>query len=613
MEQTDSTSNDENDSLIEKVRKILLPTRRYHNIVPFEDERGAKRECFRAGFGQGNGCEQKVFIKVDKKPEGVAAHESADLNCNTPNELDIMFRLPVVEALSHGIAPISDFYDSDGMKILIMPEFENSMSLKRTVKREIQVGDKTESVVTPLNKSEFNSAFEGIIEASRYLIKDKGLVHRDLNPTNILLRRASGSKDNLETMIIDLENARDINEIKPDTKAVGARSIRDFALDSLFTDKPHVAPETAEAYSIGMNALLALLGDMPVRYDPYSGTAIELASGDSLLDSEGLVDVEKHNKAVDAAIARLPAWAKRHAKWIRKSIEGDVNKRYSSIDGLVNDFAKASAPTLRERISGLSKKAKVAIAAGAIGLSTLTGLVGNQYVKAEGARQQLEQERMQQNTESMYKSDFKSGYNELIRSFFNGGISFDGGATLKPINKIGLYADADKIKEVCKENNLDYKLVNAMYLVNETFASVSATGAETKGLTLLDPFRCGPMGDYDPESNLRNGAKRLSDLFDKYQVDRAALSKTLDVGYIFNPNGYPSGVVEALTEFYCAKKGYRGAGSNYESDKEEGSFTLTEGAREIVWNVLRGGPNCEGWGGMGYYYLDMPAKDFKLK
>ncbi|MEK6927238.1 MAG: protein kinase [Nanoarchaeota archaeon] len=334
----------------------LLETHAFSDVTPFTDEQGQQKNCFIAREGSG-GNTRSVFIAVDKAPGSAVAQMLENKGYNLGNEVKITLGLPVDEAILHGVNPLLRFMEVDGNYVAISPHFVNSKSLRRKVKEE-----------GTLSKQEFVSVFKQVIAAEDYLIS-KGIVHRDLNPGNILLR---GKGKGIESRLTDLATAGSLgNESDSTLPTGGQRAIRDPKYGKVFTNQTTNSVQN-EMYGIAMDALFAINGALPVYYDFISGMGIETATGESLLDENGKIVPEKHNAAIDRAIAKLPRWAKRHASWIKKATQSEG--RYQSFQQFKEDFEKSASPSLIERVRELSNKTKGAIAGGLVGVMALTGV-----------------------------------------------------------------------------------------------------------------------------------------------------------------------------------------------------------------------------------------------
>ncbi len=356
-----------------------LPSERYHNIALFTDEQGAQRACFTGLRGTPQSA-QEVFIKINKTPGSDMAKVHAERGHNTEQEVRTLLGLPIDEALSNHISPLVDYAVDEQTEttISVEPRFRGAKSLKRKIREE-----------GVLSTSTFEDFMSQYLQANRYLIREKGLVHRDQNPGNILLGPSLKGKG-LETRLTDMTTATSLNTIDPgESTTWGARSIRHFAYASPFSHAK-VSPEQAEIYSIGMNAIFALTGMFPVYYDNLHSTGVSALTHESLLNPDGSINVQKHNQALEQVFSRFPKKARKHITWIKKCVDGDVGKQYNSIDQLCEDFDKSISPTLIDRIRELPKGVKGGIA---LGMSALVLAAGAGVYQLDSTQQQLAEQR----------------------------------------------------------------------------------------------------------------------------------------------------------------------------------------------------------------------------
>ncbi len=320
------------ESLLERIVAILPP--KYQEFTKFEEEIGGTREIFIANWGR-NG-ERKVAIKVDKFPKSKNAEYHTRRGYTTSHEIDISLKINPEEAIEHHIISLVDYYEKDDLVVSVEPWFENSKSLKKIIKEQ--------GTLTP---AEFEQVFSQVLEAVRFLIKDKELYHRDLNPSNILIRK-EGKK--LEARITDLANACSVNDVtaKPRPTA-GARLITDPCLGSTFTGFPTQYDQSSEIYALGVNMLLALTGKTAFKYDIDNGTAIQYYEGiRSVLDKEGKLDFLAHNWVLTEAVNKIPWRTRKFKEIIHWCMIAERSQRISSIDELIKRFNEASKHSLRD-------------------------------------------------------------------------------------------------------------------------------------------------------------------------------------------------------------------------------------------------------------------------
>ena len=236
--------------LIDIVRGIL-PSDKYQKLQPFNEEKGGTRETFLADWGMG---ERKVIVKVDKKPVSPNGEYHVKRGYTTAHEIEVTSKIGLEEAVQHHISPLIDYYEVGGVTVSVEPFFEGSKSLRRLVEEKGR-----------LSYKEVKEIFTQILEAERFLIKDKGLYNRDLNPGNILIREG---RNGLEVRITDLANATSIDDVSAKSRpTVGARMITDPFLGEKFTGHLSCYDERSEVYAIGVNLIYALTGQVPFEYD----------------------------------------------------------------------------------------------------------------------------------------------------------------------------------------------------------------------------------------------------------------------------------------------------------------------------------------------------------
>jgi hypothetical protein len=279
-------------------------------------------------------------------------------------------------------------------------------------------------------------------------------------------------------------------------------------------------------------------------------------------------------------------------------------------DQLRAKYLKTIKKGIRKRDWGKIAK----LGAAALVILGLAGYSGHKFFEAKQAQKSAQEREREELLEKLYYSDFTTGYNELIRAHLNGGYSrywdYDE-KNRKPLSRISRLNDSKKIDALCAEHNIEPRLVDTVYVVNECFANLDKSGMQYHGLSLFDPYRSWAVETIDPEHNLRSGLARLSRLFDKYKVDRAAVSKACKDGVLWR--NQPAGFVEALTEFYAYTKGRTSTSGATEDELYASDRNLSpvpKAVHKIVYNILRGGPDGDETGSA---WLNDPPKDFTLK
>ncbi|MDP3881346.1 MAG: serine/threonine-protein kinase [Nanoarchaeota archaeon] len=408
-----------------KIARGVLPRGKYHDLKSFDEEEGAQRICLTANRGIPPHT-QEVFIKIDKEPVGEAASRLKEGGYTTHQEVKTLLEIPVDEAIHNHLSPVVDFYmsASTGSTISVEPRFKGAKSLKRRVAEQ-----------GPLDTKEFEDFMRQYVQANVYLIKNRRMVHRDQHPKNILIGPSINGKG-LEARLTDMTTATTLDSIDQSSSTTwGARSIRHFAYGNSSFEK-RIGAEQAEIYSIGMNAIFSLTGMFPVYYDNLNGTGISAFTGENLLNKDGTVNIEKHNEAIEQALSKFPKKARKHTGWIKKCVNGDVDKQYRSIDSLVRDFERTVTPTLIDRMRSIPKKVKAGLAAGLAALTIGGGALTYEIIEknkehsvqlAEASRYKITAEWNGLNPQirnnlfemkaSLYGKDYSKGYprNKFLR------------------------------------------------------------------------------------------------------------------------------------------------------------------------------------------------------
>jgi hypothetical protein len=165
-----------------------------------------------------------------------------------------------------------------------------------------------------------------------------------------------------------------------------------------------------------------------------------------------------------------------------------------------------------------------------------------------------------------------------------------------------------------------------MYYVNATYADVANNDLSRRGINFFDPYRATyvkgtDQEKFDPVCNLEGGAKRLSRLFDKYNVDRGMIKKGNVYGAsekIKNNDPSLQPLIHALKQFYLFEKRY----SNDEGEDEDyrrqliefksRNIKTPEAVREIIYAILTDGPHADMNGALLYITTILP-KNFMLE
>jgi len=302
---------------------------KYHNIQFWKE--GGTRLLFTADWGPGN---EKRVIKVDKVMLRNASPRSlrhVERGYVTANDMDALAQLPA-DAEQHGLMRLLDYADLSefGRGKVVVEPFFNSQSLEEKVASEGAVSFKNGK-----------DLFGKIFHAADYFVTHTGRLHRDPKPANILVGVGAQAGN---VRITDFANSRSVfdKEIKY-LPTAGSTQVTDWQLYGTLTGKETVYDEKSEVYAYGMSYLFARLGKQFVDIDPDKRTAVALDTGESLLNDEGMIDKTKYNSALKRAIKGL---SRKERKFVQRALTSDLDKRYSTLDELVQGFDKMHRPGL---------------------------------------------------------------------------------------------------------------------------------------------------------------------------------------------------------------------------------------------------------------------------
>lgn len=280
-------------------------------------------------------------------------------------------------------------------------------------------------------------------------------------------------------------------------------------------------------------------------------------------------------------------------------------------DQLKEKYLKAIRNNLHKRDWGRLAK----MGAAACLFLALSGFYGFKHRESERAREDTERKHQNELINDAYKNEFRSAYSSLVDDQMQPGLTYrELGVELMPFNRIALNIATDRkiVEDVCRKHNLPFTLIKTMYQVNSAVSRTWYDSPDRHGLNLLDPYRAHITGAIDPLDNLKYGARRLDILFSKYQVDRDALREMLKSDSLHSLDEYPTGVKEALIQFYSHEK------NKNEADEEKqyalrsefknphGVRKFPETVREIVYTLLKGNP----MGTSTFLQLEKPPKEF---
>jgi serine/threonine protein kinase len=344
---------------------------------------GGTRRIYTASWGPGN---KKVVIKVDKTPKSAHAKRHVSRGYTTERELQIVTNIK--DAEGNNIIPIRDYYFSPELKgmgysgFVTVEDFFPGQTLKELVTQH-----------GPLGKQDFVEAFGDVVQAEKYLINTEGILHRDPNTSNILIKKNGRTRASL----IDLTNAARIDDLKDGVLPTsGSRYLVDPSKIQGFTGQISHYDESSEARALVTDMYYAVTGEMPFRFDIDGGEATNMSNGENLLDENGRIDQKKYQKGLESAISKIPKTFKRFRKLFKKGLSLDSQKKYESINDLASDFEKASKPTVMEELRSFSSRHQTLMPAlamaGIIGAMSLGGYTLDLYSRASRAEVRAEME-----------------------------------------------------------------------------------------------------------------------------------------------------------------------------------------------------------------------------
>ena len=295
---------------------------------------------------------QKVVLKVDRDPSQIekrGARGNAQRGYGTSTEADIISNL-----YGHGVLDISTKEKggrphpnilgslcrslNDGTTVVIEPYIKSAKTL------EERVANKRCSIY------EAELIFGQLLSAY-FQLENKGVVHRDLHPSNILVKR------NFEVYIIDFATAARVNTIDPSYRpTAGGRSVTDPTLFAAFRPAQLRsnrlldvgATMNSEIYSLGSIFFYMLQGQAPFCYDPDEPLG-RSADAENMLKEDGELDQDKHKAALERLVKNLPSSARSYNKLLKLCLSTRASYRRYSISELVRAFLDGRI----KRIDGL--------------------------------------------------------------------------------------------------------------------------------------------------------------------------------------------------------------------------------------------------------------------
>jgi serine/threonine protein kinase len=258
----------------------------YKNIRTFAE--GGTRNIFEAEF-----YGETRVIKIDKPSielESPRAIRHTERGYNTANELSIMQEVRDPE--KHHLTALRDvrnleLYGSTGIV---------------TIEKKVD-GKSLEEIAGTLSGRESYAVCLQITEAVKYMSEELSIFHRDLKPSNILVDM---NGDEPDAFITDPANGIKKDKVEAKYMATsGGHMVTHPLLMDPFVDEPIAFDERCELYSLGNTMYFAITGKHIFDYNPDTNTATEVATGASLLDDSGKIDVAAHEAALDRALNEI--------------------------------------------------------------------------------------------------------------------------------------------------------------------------------------------------------------------------------------------------------------------------------------------------------------------
>jgi len=311
---------------------------------------------------------------------------------------DTRNELQIATSIDHpGIVKVVDYFDSETSKqygfvgpVLIQEYFPESESLEEIVlnkkepeKKKLSLRTVYDSVVSTgesvirsiLGRNKRDSIYDIALQTAGTLrdihngegVKDnRAIVHRDLKPSNILVQNKNGK---IVAKLIDCGNAAPIDSQKSGyLPTMGGHIVSDPLCMGVFSGEERKYGFDSDIYGLFSSILYLSKGKPAVEYDPDRGEARAIDSWESLLNHNGKLDKEKHQRVVRKASKALVKPLRRIAE---RALSLYENQRYKSTDEFYNDLEKAvqtSDTTTRLRKLGLAAILAVSVTAAGIGL-----------------------------------------------------------------------------------------------------------------------------------------------------------------------------------------------------------------------------------------------------
>ena len=202
---------------------------------------GATRKVYKVVHEQ---RDHILALKIEKDEKEITNPRSKLIAQQHGDNLSKRERLALMDLTHENLARMWDFGNNNGRNYIV-EEYVEGKTLEQMIREKGK-----------LNAKELILIFAPIIKATRYL-REKGYVHRDIKPDNILI-----SNDFNIIKLTDLQNAVKINESETYIgKSFG--SIRTMAPEVILEGK---ASFSSDLYSIGVCMYYTITGEYPFDY-----------------------------------------------------------------------------------------------------------------------------------------------------------------------------------------------------------------------------------------------------------------------------------------------------------------------------------------------------------